>query len=233
MRDSANLSWLLTALLVAGCSTQPEAITDGDTFTGLGNQPIFVVSHGWHTGIVLAADRLTAGNPVLKQRFGDARYLEVGWGDEVFYQAEQVTFDVLLGAALWPTRSVVHVVDVPVSPAVYFANSDITLLCATDAQARALAAFIADSFARDPSGQIIERQRGIYGDSQFFAGKGTFHLFSTCNKWTAKGLRSLGMEIDPTLKLTAESVSSYLAEYKGASAVRPLHAECPATATGE
>ena len=31
-----------------------------------------------------------------------------------------------------------------------------------------------------------------------------------CNRWTAKGLKSIGMDISPTLKLTAGSVMNYL-----------------------
>jgi len=37
---------------------------------------------------------------------------------------------------------------------------------------------------------------------------------NTCNKWTAKGLKSAGMDISPTFKLTAESIMDYLEEYR-------------------
>ena len=227
MRDSAKVIWLSAALLLPGCSTKPDSVSGTETFSGLGDHPVFVVSHGWHTGIILPAYLLTTGNPQLKNRFADADFLEVGWGDEAFYQAEEITFDKAAGAALWPTNSVVHIVAVPNPPTSYFANSDISLLCATGKQAHALATFIENSFSRDPSGRIIQLQQGIYGDSQFFAGRGDFHLFSTCNKWTAKGLHSLGMEIDPTFQLTADSVMSYLAEHQGVSTKQPLHAACP------
>lgn len=228
MRDSAKVIGLSAALLLLpGCSTRPEPITDTDIFTGLGDHSVFVVSHGWHTGIVLPAGMLMADNPRLKERFGDMDYLEVGWGDEAFYQAEEITFKKAAGAALWPTASVLHVVAVPRSPASYFDNSEISLLCATDVQLHALTRFIADSFSRDPSGKIIPLQPGIYGDSHFFSGNGEFHLFSTCNKWTAKGLRSLGMQIDPTFQITADGVMSYLREQQAVSAGYTRHATCP------
>ena len=37
---------------------------------------------------------------------------------------------------------------------------------------------------------------------------------NTCNRWTAKGLKSIGMDISPTLKLTAGSVMNYLTKSK-------------------
>ena len=51
---------------------------------------------------------------------------------------------------------------------------------------------------------------GIYGNSQFYKAKGDFHIFNTCNKWTAKGLESAGMKISTTFKLTAGSIMNYL-----------------------
>ena len=60
----------------------------------------------------------------------------------------------------------------------------------------------------------MELQKGIYGDSQFYSGVGDFYLMNTCNRWTAKGLKSIGMDISPTLKLTAGSVMNYLTKAK-------------------
>jgi len=41
---------------------------------------------------------------------------------------------------------------------------------------------------------------------------------NTCNKWTAKGLKSAGMDISPTFKLTADSIMDYLKENRQALA---------------
>lgn len=220
-------------LLLHGCSTKPDAVTGTEPFSGHGDQAVFVISHGWHTGIALPARLLTATNPVLEKRFDGARYLEVGWGDEAFYQSEEVTFSIAASAALWPTNAVVHVVELPVSPKSYFVDSEVIMLCANADQLHALAAFIDRSFARDAGDNIIPRQRGIYGNSQFYAGAGDFHLFSTCNKWTAKGLQSLGMDIMPTFKFTAESIMAYLAAGEGASKAKSTHASCLREPTGE
>jgi uncharacterized protein (TIGR02117 family) len=220
-------------LLLHGCSTKPDAVIGTEPFSGRGDQAVFVISHGWHTGIALPAQWLTAKIPVLKKRFEGARYLEVGWGDEAFYQSEEFAFNIAARAALWPTDAVVHVVELPVSPESYFVESEVVILCASAAQLHALTAFIERSFARDAGDNIISRQRGIYGNSQFYAGAGDFHLFNTCNKWTANGLQSLGMDINPAFKFTADSIMAYLAAGEGASKAKPTQASCQLEPTGE
>ena len=96
----------------------------------------------------------------------------------------------------------------------YFSNSEVIKLCLSEAEFSALIEFISRSFFRDKSGNLLELQKGIYGDSQFYGGIGDFHLMNTCNRWTAKGLKSIGMDISPTLKLTAGSVMNYLTKSK-------------------
>ena len=63
---------------------------------------------------------------------------------------------------------------------------------------------------------MVELESGIYGNSQFYKGVGDFYLMNTCNKWTAKGLKSAGMDISPTFKLTADSIMDYLKDYRQA-----------------
>jgi len=59
-------------------------------------------------------------------------------------------------------------------------------------------------------GKVKELKNGIYGNSQFYKGVGDYYLMNTCNKWTAKGLRSTGMDISTKFTLTAGSVIGYL-----------------------
>ncbi len=65
----------------------------------------------------------------------------------------------------------------------------------------ALARFIANSFHRDGEAKAVALQKGLYGDAQFYRGVGKFYLMNTCNKWTAKGLQSAGVDIIPTARI--------------------------------
>ena len=201
---------LLIIIILAGCSAKPYIVSYAEEFEGSGQNEVYVVSHGWHTGFVIPASEIQGVIPELEQRFGDTPYIEFGWGDKGFYQAKETTLGLTLRAIFWPTESVVHSVSVPQEVEEYFSNSEVAKLCLSDGELSALIAFISRSFFRDKSGNLLELQKGIYGDSKFYSGVGDFYLMNTCNRWTAKGLKSIGMDISPTLKLTAGSVMNYL-----------------------
>jgi uncharacterized protein (TIGR02117 family) len=201
---------LVLLALVSGCYTLPESTKPKQQSQSLSSQSVYIVSHGWHTGIVYPRERLLEYAPSLKKRFPAGDYLEIGWGDKGFYQAEEITAGITLKALFWPTGTVVHVVAVPRSPYGSFPNSEVRQVCLDQPRIESLGRFLASSFGRDQVNEIVATRRGIYGDSQFYLGVGSFHLFNTCNKWTAKGLESSGFDINTTFKLTASSILDYL-----------------------
>ena len=97
-------------------------------------------------------------------------------------------------------------------------------LCLSDGEISALIGFISRSFFRDRSGNLLKLQKGIYGDSQLYSGVGDFYLMNTCDRWTAKGLKSVGMVISPTLKLTVGSVMNYLTKANTELTIEPTRA---------
>ena len=201
---------LLIALLIAanmGISLIKCFAIEIDKFA---ENEVYVVNHGWHTGFVVPASGIHQAMPELKKRFENAPYIEFGWGDNEFYQAKEITSGVTLKAIFLPTDSVVHAVAVTRKADKYFKNSELEKFCLKDSELKSLVEFISNSFYRDESGNILKLNHGIYGDSQFYKAKGDFHIFNTCNKWTAKGFESAGMNISTTFKLTAGSIMNYL-----------------------
>lgn len=196
--------------LFSGCSAKPDVVVHPEKFTGTGKNKIYVVSHGWHTGFVIPATAIQERIPELKQRFTDTPYIEFGWGDKGFYQAKEVTSGLTLRAIFWPTESIIHSVAVPEKVNEYFLKSEIKGLCLGDGELASLINFIDNSFFRDKPGKVVKLKNGIYGDSQFYKGVGDYYLMNTCNKWTAKGLKSTGMAINPVFKLTADSIMDYV-----------------------
>jgi len=178
------------------------------------NHDIYVSGHGWHTGIIIPSQEINASSPFLKNRFAKALYYEFGWGDKGFYQANKITTKLTVKAVFWPTDTVMHVVAVPEDPRKYFSSSEIVDLKISQVELESLLKFIDQSFGRSKSGDIIKLKKGLYGDSQFYEGAGKYFLFNTCNKWTAKGLKSAGVDISPTFKLSADSVMDFLRDRK-------------------
>jgi uncharacterized protein (TIGR02117 family) len=181
------------------------------------NQPYvaYAVSHGWHVGVVVPAERLNALLPELKKRFEKTKTLagvtqspsfyEIGWGDRGFYEAKEITTLMAVQAMFNSPGSVMHVVAVH-SPEKAFAKSHLVKFCLTEAQLANLETYIVSSFATHAKGGIVSRRLGLYGDSQFFEASGTYHFLNSCNTWAAKALRSAGFDIKPTFKLFASQV---------------------------
>jgi uncharacterized protein (TIGR02117 family) len=177
---------------------------------------IYIRSNGWHTGFIIPAETLEAALPLLKTRFGDTPFMEVGWGDKGFYQAKKITSGLTLTAMFHSTGSVIHVVAVPEQIKTHYPTNKLEKLCLSHEEYTHFIDFIANSFAKDTTGTLIPLTKGIDGNSQFYEGIGTYHLLNTCNKWTAQGLQQAGLDIYPTVNLTSNGVMSYLHYYKHA-----------------
>lgn len=112
----------------------------------------------------------------------------------------------------WSSGAVMHVAAFSTPPEHYFSASEVKPLHINNSQYQGLMRFLGRSFAHSEAGNLIPLKKGIYGDSQFYAANGRYGILNTCNKWTAKGLQSAGINIDPAMKLTTESVMSEVRE---------------------
>jgi uncharacterized protein (TIGR02117 family) len=199
-------------IFVSACSTKPHIVKHTDIKV-TSNKEIYIVSHGWHTGFVVPAEAILKQLPQLKDRFKNTPYIEFGWGDRDFYQAQEITSGLTIQAIFWPTESVIHAVAIPERADIYFPNSDVEVICLKTDQYSLLISFIENSFYKDKNNKIIKLKNGTYGNSQFYKGEGDYYLMNTCNKWTAKGLKSVGLDISTTFKLSADSIMDYVSEY--------------------
>lgn len=199
-------------LSLTGCSDKPKIVQHSEVYSGIGLNAVYVVSHGWHTGFVIPSAKVYETIPSLERRFGGSDNIEFGWGDKHFYQAKEITMGLAARAILWPTETVVHTVAVPGNVTDDFGNSRIALLCLDDKAIGSLLKFVSNSFSVNSLGEPVQLAKGVYGDSQFYKGAGDYHILNTCNEWTAKGLKSIGMDISPVASITAESVMNYLSE---------------------
>ena len=219
MRRSAF--FLVLLVVISACSGKPYVVKpDSEPPNAIRSHPLSVVSHGWHTGLIIPASDLNPIIPELTERFGEPPYYEIGWGDKGFYQAPEISIGLGFQAMFWSEGAIMHVVAVPDRPSEYFQQSELIPICLTDAQIAALITFISASFQRDAHGHIVPLQKGLYGNSQFYDAEGRYDLLNTCNKWTAKGLQSAGVDIFPALSLTSGSVMR---------TIRPLEQQCTLT----
>jgi len=167
---------------------------------------IYLVSHGWHAGIVLRRADIPADLWPENVDFPYAEFLEVGWGDKQYYQTPDAHPGTTLRAALWPTSSVLHIVGFNGAVTAYYSSSEIIEIKLGEPGFELLSRYIAASFARDESGQALPLGRGLYGNSRFYLSRESYHLFNTCNVWTARALRAASVPITPSFSITVEQL---------------------------
>lgn len=199
-----HVGLMIGAIALAACSQRPYVVPPArDSTQVIRSHPIVVVNHGWHTGLIVPAEFLNSEIPELGERFDRADYYEIGWGDDAFYQAEDITAGLAIQALFASRGSVIHVAAISGPPDEAFQNHELVSTCLTRQQMASLSTYLASSFSLKSEGHAIQLSPGLYGDSQFYRAAGTYRLWHTCNQWTAQGLRSAGMDVAPVFSLTA------------------------------
>lgn len=206
-----TLAWLLPALFalwIGGCAAPPAGLYPPAKDEPV--VPIYLVSHGWHAGIVIEREAIPPGLLPERDDFPAARYLEIGWGDRDYYMTPDPSFGILLKAGLWPTDSVLHVVGFSETVTRYFPRSEIIRIDLGRAGFEQLCRHLDARFARQGE---VRLGPGLYGDSRFYLSRDTYHLFNTCNVWMARALREAGCPIIPAFNITVDDLLTNAMEF--------------------
>ncbi|WP_373001532.1 DUF2459 domain-containing protein [Sulfurimonas sp.] len=184
---------LLSLLLLTACAKPVSSFYPPD-FSRTDNKTIYVVNDRWHTGIIVFKKDL---DPYIRlfDDIPNRKYLEIGWGDEVYYRAKEKTLWMGFRALFLPTGSIIHVASFQQDPASYFSNSELIKLKLSEQGFIRLAEFISKSFALNEKKELVRLGKGIYGTSRFYRANGTFHIFNNCNTWSADAIYSSGFPI--------------------------------------
>jgi uncharacterized protein (TIGR02117 family) len=197
------MRWIAMLVLIVGpaaCSASVPAPPPG----AAGSDPaIWVISHGWHTGIAVRTADIPTGVWPEHRDLGVAEHVEVGWGDRDFYMAPKGTPGLALRAAFGASGSVLHVVAFDGTVEQFFPGQDVVRVSISREGLGRLAAFVQAAYARDGAGAIVVLGPGQQGRSRFYASRERYFLLQTCNTWTARALREAGLPIAPRFVLTA------------------------------
>ncbi len=202
--------------------------------TQAGNFDVFIVSHGYHAGMVIRRSDLAdiasrTGNVALisvANRFGGFEWIEFGWGDEGFYREAPYISSVTIGLALKAlfspgNRSVLHIVGLAAEPRIAFPSSGMVRMRLGRVSFERLLHALDTTFARDGNGKLpADLGRGLYGPSLFYRAVGDFSILKVCNHWVADMLDQAGVPTTPLIDTLPQGLLFDLKWRAGAAMVR-------------
>lgn len=187
------LAYLLAACVLGNIVREPQR-------HGAHAITIYLLDNGVHTDLALplANDTFDWTGVINPNDARDLRffptYVAFGWGDRAFYLETPQWRDLKLTTA-WNAISgqgatIIHATYLP--PLRASANSIAITVSLEEYQA--LAASIRASFQQDDNGRARAIGRA-YGDNDaFYAARGSYSLFATCNSWTNRQLKAAGLK---------------------------------------
>jgi len=176
-----------------------EFIQDDSLYT------IYLIKQRWHTAIVFYPEDIdTLLLPEIKY-FNGAELIDIGWGDEAFYQNPEFDWNLAYQALFYPTPSTLRMEGIYISIFEYFNISEIVVeLKINNDQFKILLNYISNTIWKNTAdeSEILSTQylKRVY----FFKAVGDYYLFNTCNTWLARGLNKAGFEIEDDIVLTEQ-----------------------------
>ena len=171
-----------------------------------GDITFYVTRSEGHSGIVLSRATLPAGYISEAADFPTSSYLSFGWGDADYYPAPEPTLGMTLRAVFLPTRAVMHLAGLSAHPRELFPEIEVVALRASRRRFRKLVAYLDRSFDREGARRAKPVAPGQLTFSLFYKAVGDFHLFNTCNTWTARALEEAGWPIKVIGTITADDL---------------------------
>lgn len=194
---------LAAALLLglAGCAAPARLYPPGPETAW-----IAVADRGWHTDLCIAHpppdDRLA----VLGAGFPGASVLCFGFGERQYLLTPDHGLLEEL-SALFPSRAALLMTALRTPPADAFGAGNVVTLPVTAAAEAGLRRFIWRALSLDAAGRPIRLRDGPYPGSVFWAASATYDAFSTCNTWTADGLRAAGIALGGPIVFSGQVMS--------------------------
>ena len=181
-------------------SVSESVIVDKEEF-----HKIYFIKQNWHTAIVFSTRELDSQLFREYDLFSEFGLIDIGWGDEEFYQYPGFDSGLAFKALFYATPSTLRVEGINLTKEEYFDLSEIVIeLEVSDEQFKNICTFINNTFYINDAGKTSILNKKAGGKIIFYKSKGSYHLFNTCNTWLARGLRESGIEIEDNILLTEQ-----------------------------
>ncbi len=186
-------------------TSPPLQVSENQVQNDNSSYQIYLTKQYWHTAVVIKkVDIDTTIFPEVNL-FNDAGLIDIGWGDEKFYQHPGFDSGLAYEALFYATPSTIRVEGIRIPIQHYFDISEIVVeFTISKNQLDTLCTYINNTVWRNTNEQheILSTQ-GL-GRIIFFKANGEYHLFNTCNTWLARGLKQAGIDIEDDIILTEQ-----------------------------
>ena len=166
---------------------------------------IYFIKQNWHTAIVFNVSVLDSTVFREYNYFDEFNLMDIGWGDEEFYQFHGFDYGLAFKALFYATPSTLRIEGVNLTKEEYFDLSEVVIeLDITKMQLISICEYINKSFLLNDNKESIILSKQAAGKIIFYKAKESYHLFNTCNTWLAKGLKESGVQIEDNILLTEQ-----------------------------
>ncbi|KAF0152771.1 MAG: putative outer membrane lipoprotein [Ignavibacteria bacterium] len=175
---------------------------------------VYCVKENWHTGLMFEVSEFTIEQLPLLKLYADYQYVDIGWGDEDFYQAEDFNLYYAAKAILIPTPTVIRIdgYRFPMEEVIKWREFAILFRLPRDSFIKFIT-FIKNSLKYDDTGNYIISKKVEGQPIIFFKSKDKYHMFRTCNTWAAQAIKAAGFKINTFCLLTARQFYKRLSEH--------------------
>ncbi len=202
----------IIAIMLIGCSSAEE-FKGRDSMGGLYPHKVYIINQGWHTGIVLKVNEVNIADMPEIAEFQGNEYIDIGWGDEVYYRIPGFDVALALRALLSPTSSTLKIRTLNIPVETYYETYRYCIeYNLTDDEFKKLCRYISNTFLKSVDGGPVvleNRQNIVY----FYKAVGEYHLFNTCNTWVADALDEAGFPVGSSMVVSASNLFDEISDF--------------------
>lgn len=175
---------------------------------------IYLVKEGWHTGLMIPVNDFTKQTLPVINYFDGFEYVDIGWGDEDFYQAPEFNLYLAAKAILIPTPSVIRIdgYKFKIEKIIEWREFAIMFTLSNDEYLK-LCEFINLSFRYNKKNEIIVSMREEKKPIIFFKSVHSYCYIRTCNTWAAEALQAAGYDFDTFGLVTSTQLYAKLKKF--------------------
>lgn len=176
-----------------------------------GDLEIYVKTNGVHTDLcfpVTTADfDWTKFVPITDfKSVNSATFISIGWGDKGFFldtpEWSDLKLSTALNAAFFKSGTAMHVQYLKDAPLV---SDRVAKVFISHQQYETLIDYVCNSFTQTNGDLELIPNRGYWSNDNFYEAHGNYHLFNTCNVWTNRALKLVGIKTG-RFSLSAEGI---------------------------